>query len=631
MGCTIPAPPPKSRLRTSLLILLWLALSALAGWGSYHVARDYALEGLQVDGNHRLDLYTASLQREIDKYAFLPGVVALQPQVQSLLQVPDDAGLTHYVNHYLETLSQRAGTLSVYLLNHSGRVLASSNWQRADSFVGENLSFRPYVQQALSQGYGRYFGIGTTRGEPGYYLTTTLGQGTQRGIAVVKVGLSLLEHSWAAAESPVFVSDENTVLMLSNVPQWRFSTLDVLDDAQRARLKSSLKYNQQALQPLNWKVLNSAKQASNSVQLVELPGGVNGVDDSPAYSSGQFLALSRPLAGTPWKMTVLLPLSSTLQLAQSRAWLTAVMVALGLMLLALLLQRRRHLREQLAARQALQQAHDALERQVQQRTAQLQNANPALQQEVAARVQAEATLRAAQDELVQAGKLAVIGKLSTEVAHELNQPLAALRALAGNSQRFLERSQTDMVQSNLQRMADLSDRMGRITGQLRNFARRSLDMPQAVPLADVMEPALALMQPRMDRCGAEVVCDIPAQLRVLCDTNRVQQVLINLLGNALDAMLQHSTPRIEICGEVKDGQAHISVRDHGPGLSEQALAHLFQPFFTTKLKGEGLGLGLSLSSDIAKASGGCLQGRNHPEGGAVFTLSLPLADTQPLL
>ena len=627
MGCTMPA-PPKNRLRTSLLILLWLGLSALAGWGSYHVARDYALDSLQVDGNHRLDLYTASLQREIDKYAFLPGVMALQPQVQSLLQVPDDAGLTLYVNRYLEALSQSAGTLSVYLLDHSGRVLAASNWQRADSFVGEDLSFRPYVQQALRQGYGRYFGIGTTRGEPGYYLTTPLGQGEQRGIAVVKVGLSLLEHSWAAAESPVFVSDENTVLMLSNVPQWRFTTLDVLDDAQRARLKSSLKYNQQALQPLNWKILDSSLQGNSAVQLVELPGGV---DASSGYSSGQFLALSRTLAGSPWKMTVLLPLASALPLAQSRAWLTAVMVALGLMLLALLLQRRSHLREQLAARQALQQAHDALERQVQQRTAQLQSANTALQQEVAERMQAEVTLRAAQDELVQAGKLAVIGKLSTEVAHELNQPLAALRALAGNSQRFLERSQTDMVQSNLQRMADLSDRMGRITGQLRNVARRSLDMPQAVPLADVMEPALALMQPRMDRCGAEVVCDIPAQLRVLCDTNRVQQVLINLLGNALDAMLQHSTPRIEICGEVKDGQAHISVRDHGPGLSEQALAHLFQPFFTTKLKGEGLGLGLSLSSDIAKASGGCLQGRNHPEGGAVFTLSLPLADTQPLL
>src|SRR5690606_19044066 len=122
--------------------------------------------------NNRLDLYAASLRREIEKFAFLPDVVALQPEILSLLQSPGDERLQSRANLYLEELSRRAGTLSVYMLDHDGHVLAASNWRRADSFMGENLGFRPYVQQALREGRGRYFGVGTTRGEPGYYLTT---------------------------------------------------------------------------------------------------------------------------------------------------------------------------------------------------------------------------------------------------------------------------------------------------------------------------------------------------------------------------------------------------------------------------------------------------------------------------
>jgi two-component system C4-dicarboxylate transport sensor histidine kinase DctB len=189
------------------------------------------------------------------------------------------------------------------------------------------------------------------------------------------------------------------------------------------------------------------------------------------------------LPGTPWTLTVLSHLEQVDQLAQSRALAAAVGAAFVLLLAMMVNERRRHLRDRLAAREALQAAHDELERKVEQRTADLSAANEALQAEVAERIHAEATLRGAQDELVQAGKLAVIGQLSTGVAHELNQPLTALRTLAGNSQRFLERGDTETTRINLERMAQLADRMGRITGQLRNFARKSSGASQAVPLA----------------------------------------------------------------------------------------------------------------------------------------------------
>ena len=188
-------------------------------------------------GRQPVERYAASLLSEADRFAFVPALVALQPEVQQLLRTPQNRALQRKANQYLETLNSQIGTLNAYVLNRKGHVLAASNWQQPDSFVGEDLSFRPYVQQALKQGKGRYFGIGTIRGEPGYYLTSLWGEGAQQGIAVVKVGLAQLEQFWSHAESPVLVSDENQVVILSNVEAWRFATLQPLDEARRGRWK----------------------------------------------------------------------------------------------------------------------------------------------------------------------------------------------------------------------------------------------------------------------------------------------------------------------------------------------------------------------------------------------------------
>ena len=608
-----------SHLKTSqTLVVLWLLASVLGGWLAYQGLLRLGLSEAQAVGNNRLDFYASSLQREADRFAFLPAVVVLQPDVQQLLQTPQDAALQLRVNQYLETLNSRAGTLSAYLLDRKGHVLAASNWQRPDSFVGEDLSFRPYTQQALTYGKGRYFGIGTTRGEPGYYLTTRWGEGESQGIAVVKVGLEQLELFSASGAAPVLVSDENEVVILSNRADWRFATLKPLSEERRSALQTSLQYNGRTLEPLGWTWLPGPA----GVQQVRLPGSDSA--SSPRArempTGPLFLAQSRPLPGTPWNLTALTPLTRTLQLAQSRAWLAGAMTALALLMLQLTLQRRRHQR-------ALAQAHQTLELKVRQRTADLQTANTSLQQEVAERIQAEKTLRAAQNELVQAGKMAAIGQLSTELAHGLNQPLAALRTLAGNSQRFLERGQADMAQRNLQRMADLADRMGTMTGQLRQFARKSEGEVNAVHAVTLIEGALAVLDVRIARSAAIIVSTLkPPGLQAWCDAHRVQQVLVNLLSNALDAMQGNAQPKIEIEAQQQGEWVQITVRDHGPGLSEDSLQRLFEPFFTTKP--EGLGLGLSLSADILRGCGGSLQARNHEAGGAVFQVLLPIVDTR---
>jgi two-component system C4-dicarboxylate transport sensor histidine kinase DctB len=605
------------------IFLLLLVLMGLSGFGAHRIAQQLGIADLQATGLHRLDLYTASLDREIGKYAFLPGTLGLERDVLELLNKGESSKLAPRVNAYLEQLNERAGTLSIYVIDAGGHVVAASNWRRADSFVGEDLSFRPYFREAINSGTGRFFGIGTTRGEPGYYLASTLADDSRTlGVAVIKVSLEQLEKSWSTVEAPAMVSDENGVIILGSVADWKFTTLRPLDETTRSAFDRTQQYNRRALKPLGLKEIAELEHGARLVSIAKT--GPEMVSVYPV--AGRFLAQSRPLAGTPWTLTVLSHLEQVDDIAQSRAMLAVVGAAFLFMLGLTLDERRRHLKDRLAAREALQQAHDELERKVDERTADLSAANQLLQDEVAERIRAERTLRAAQDELVQAGKLAVIGQLSTGIAHELNQPLAALRTLSGNGVRFLERGDVATTRANLERIAQLVDRMGLITGQLRTFARKSSGQLQPVALYQALNNALALLEPRLRQANIELVrhCPLPEPV-ALCDTNRLEQVLVNLVGNALDAMDGQATPRIEISCECVGQQARLSIRDHGPGLAEDAQAHLFEPFFTTKAAGVGLGLGLTISADIVRDFGGTLSGANHPDGGAVFTLELPLS------
>jgi len=615
---------PSRPLRHLPILILLLALMGLSGFGAHRFAQQLGLAELQTTGLHRLDLYTASLEREIGKYAFLPGTLGLERDVLALLGQAADDKLAHQVNAYLEQLNERAGTLSIYVINTAGKVVASSNWRRADSFIGEDLSFRPYFREAMAGGSGRFFGIGTTRGQPGYYLASTLSDDSRTlGVAVIKVSLEQLEKSWSTVEAPAMVADENGVVILGSVADWKFTTLRPLDEATRSAFDQTQQYNRRALKPLGMTEIAEFEHGARLVSIAR-----DGPEIVSVYPvTGRFLAQSRPLPGTPWTLTVLSHLEQVDEIAQSRAMVAVVGAAFLFMLGLMLDERRRRLKDRLAAREALQKAHDELERKVDERTADLSAANQLLQDEVAERIRAERTLRAAQDELVQAGKLAVIGQLSTGIAHELNQPLAALRTLSGNGVRFLERGDVATTRANLERIAQLVDRMGLITGQLRTFARKSSGQLQPVALGHALDNALALLEPRLRQADAEIVrhCPLPEPF-ALCDANRLEQVLVNLIGNALDAMDGQPTPRIELDCAGIDGQAQLSVRDHGPGLAEEVLAHLFEPFFTTKAAGVGLGLGLTISAGIVRDFGGTLSGANHPGGGAVFTLQIPLLD-----
>ena len=312
------------------------------------------------------------------------------------------------------------------------------------------------------------------------------------------------------------------------------------------------------------------------------------------------------------------------EMSRVRATVAGVSALLLGILGMLFNDRRRHLGERLAAREALQKAYDELERKVEERTADLSAANQQLQDEVAERARAERTLREAQDELIQAGKLAVIGQLSAGIAHELNQPLAALRTLSGNAIRFMQRGDEATARANLERIAQLVDRMGQITGHLKVFAHKSSGAPRPVDVHAVVTHAIGILGQRLQVTGTRVVLDFPdTALYAHCDANRLEQVVVNLIGNALDAMAHLEQPRVEVRGSGHAPMVRIEVRDYGCGLSPEAQARLFEPFFTTKDAGVGLGLGLAISAGIVSDFGGTLTGVNHPDGGALFTIELP--------
>ena len=260
-----------------------------------------------------------------------------------------------------------------------------------------------------------------------------------------------------------------------------------------------------------------------------------------------------------------------------------------------------------------------------ERTADLTAANVQLEREIAEREAAEAELRRAQDDLIQAGKLAALGQMSAALSHEFNQPLAAIRSYADNAQLLIERNREAEACGNLRLIKDLTARMAEISKHLMTFARKPRSELRPVALAEVLDETLDFLRIRLERAGAEVAVDQPDRsLAVRAGRVRLQHVILNLVANALDAMRDNPRPRLEIAVREKDGRVAISLRDHGPGIPEDQLGRIFDPFFTTKDVGEGLGLGLSISYNIVKDFDGSLRAENHPEGGAVFTIELPL-------
>ncbi len=316
--------------------------------------------------------------------------------------------------------------------------------------------------------------------------------------------------------------------------------------------------------------------------------------------------LTAPLAVDGWALRVT-PLRAGLLLASLSA-AAAGFLAAGVLSLAI--------RRGLAARARLD---DAARRSAELEDA-VQSRTSALRAEMDERKRTESRLAAMQADLVQANKLATLGQITAGVAHELNQPLAALRLMAENARSLLPPRAKPELRESVEGIWRMQERIGKITTELRGFARKSTSAPSAVSLDQVIDASLQLTSSRQRGAGARVIRPVFG-LTVLADPLRLEQVLVNLIQNAQDALRGYKGGEIRLSAEESAREITLSISDNGPGLAPDL--PLFTPFSSSK--SDGLGLGLVIAQSIAREMGGELSAEAPSALGATFRLRLPRA------
>ncbi|MCU7845232.1 MAG: sensor histidine kinase [Candidatus Thiodiazotropha sp. (ex Monitilora ramsayi)] len=599
-----------------LVTLIVAGLYGLTLWQIAELVQEQTLSEMNINGQRQLNIYVTHLKGQLEKYEFLPELLSTNARLVELLKRPGDRERTEALNRYLETINTIANASDTYLMNREGLTIAASNWQSEKPFIGRNFSFRPYFQQAMQGRLGRYFALGSTSGRRGYYFAYPVRNLEEiLGAVVIKVDLTLLEQQWRGRQEEVVVTDPEGVIFITTRPDWRFRSLYLLNETDRQRINQSRRYSGTQVEPLN---IRQREELSDKSRLLTL-GPMKGKD----HLSGEedYLVQRIPMPEAGWQVHLMTPLK---QVQRRIGWsliiTTFAFVALALMILVLqqrYKRRRERTRYEAQANQSLREARDRLEQRVEERTVDLR-------QEMAERRRMEHALRQTRDELIQAAKLAMLGQMSASISHEINQPLAAIRSYTDNAKKFLQQDRCDDVAWNLEQIAELISGMTQISSQLKLFARKTDGQRSPVLLHNAIEASKRILLPQLSRTGTEVrLQSLSEDIEVMADPVRLEQVLVNLIGNAVNAMEEQTERWVSIGIEPGDDRLRLTIHDNGPGISEEHLKRIFDPFFTTRET--GLGLGLSISQHIIESMGGTLMAKNSEQGGALFSLELPLA------
>ena len=594
------------------------------------------------------------------------------------------------VDRYLEQMNLVAGSSALFILDLQGNTRASSNWRDQQALMHQPQSDRRFFREAIEGNEGREFVHEGQPAIPALYLSAPIyDQQSLIGVAAMRLELDKLK-SQLSVDYPYALSDKQGALLFGVDTPWPLQTVstEALYDGSEVCMfhDGNQLYMMQSvvLDDLNWRitVLNDARavvareritisvigiggaalllflllirekrqrQALQREQLLERArseerqrdmistaevglinidpnGNIEFLNPMAMRLFGVQLAemkgrsLERLLqvdrASETLRLTlkqmpkaVIEPIISTEMFGQRAdgepfpMMLTLRGMAhypqLGYLVTVIDISRRKRLE------QALREANESLEQKVRERTLELENT---------------------QAELVQAGKLAALGRMSASVVHELNQPLTAARTYLAISQRLLNDPQA--LSANLSELQSLIDRMALITSQLKTFAYKKPEQLHPVRIAASIEQVLAMFRGRFAEMQLQPSYQPPpSALSILGDKARFEQIMINLVKNACDAM-QTETKAHQLCIDVEEADTRIIIRvtDNGPGISAAAQAQLFEPFFTTKEIGSGLGLGLAIVQSMLRDIGGEIDARNIADGGACFTLNLPKAE-----
>ncbi len=525
----------------------------------------------------RLALYSGNMISELQRTSVVPLLLSRDSAISQALKKGDFSLTTQR----LIQVQADIGVASIRLLDREGRTVGATNRY----LLGTNYRAMDFFQNALGA-LDTVFSS-SQRAGGGFdftYSQSILVDGEVLGVIVVSVDLMKYERAWDGLQDVVLVSNSEGMVVLATEPRWRGQ---LIDDAIAPQDDPG------ALDRALNRALNVTTELTRNKPDTYLKG----------------VAFLRSEARVPfrgWHMVSFTAYDSVRERVNG-------ILALEIMGFAILMALTFYLLSRRAWSQTLSFRRESAE---------LRQLNARLQREIAEREKVQKDLAVAELTLAQSSKLAALGEMSAAVSHELNQPLAAMKSYLAGARLLLQRKRPDEALSSFQRIDDLIDRMGAITRQLKSYARKGGEAFEPVDLRHCVSAALAMMEPQLKLRVVKISRNLPRQpVMVMADRLRLEQVLINLLRNALDATKSSAEPQIELilsAGET----ATLTVRDNGHGIED--LENLFEPFYTTKTAGEGVGLGLAISSGIVTDLGGRLTAHNSPLGGAVFEMQLPI-------
>ncbi len=562
------------RVRLAVALLLVIAVATISVTNK--LLTDRFTESTRNRAELRIALYSGNLLAELRQNAIVPQLLSRDPALIEALTRSDYSLSTQRLISFVEEI----GAASLMLYDIDGRTVAATDRNR----LGASHRQEAYFVDALRSNSTVFSVIPRDTGGYRFFYSRRIQEGgTNLGVIAAEVDLQRFERAWAGISDAVIVTDSTGDIIMATEPRWRGLT------------ESEALSNQTPQSAIERAIKATADWTA-------LP--------ADAYLQGEaVMRLSSRIPFRGWRITSYTTYASVREKVNGVLALEVMGFAILLALTFYALSRRT------AGRAAL----------FQRESAELRALNAALQREVAERKRVQQTLAVAEQTLEQSSKLAALGEMSAAVSHELNQPLAAMKTYLAGARLLMQRNRLEEALASFGRIDDLIERMGAITRQLKSYARKGQQQFSPFDMGEALASALSMMEPQLRQRQVQINRILPAApVQVMGDRMRIEQVLVNLLRNALDATKSERNPTVEIilsAGET----ATLTVRDNGPGTED--LDSLFEPFYTTKQPGDGVGLGLAISSGIVSDLGGRLTARNGQHGGAVFEMQLPIMDS----
>ena len=570
------------------LIILTAVCALVLTAASVHYRQEGRAELLE-EAAASARLYVQAIRAEVDRRRHLPEVLASSDDFVAVAKGGDATAVNDRLREIVETTEAEA----VYLMDRSGLTVAASNWDQKDGFLGERYEFRDYFRSAMRGQAASEFAIGATTGRPGLFISHPVEDGAEGivGALVVKIDMASLTAIWESGDDEILLLNADGVVVIAERQEWLYRSTRPLSDAQRDRIAARRQF------------------AGRDLALLDLD---EGAEERVVLDGTGYLRVAAPVGLPDWQVWLLAP--------ERQVWhralpsLANVAVVLLLAIAAFFLVRSERFRSALTLSQ--------------QERSELTRLNRELNNEIEERKAAEAGLRNAESELRRSAKMAALGQLAASVTHELGQPLSAMKTHVRGAQRDLARGSA-FSPVTLERLDRLVDRIVDIAQQLRFFARRGGEPMRPVDLREVVAGASETMEPAFQSAGARLEQQLPdAPVLVEGGQRRLEQVLVNLIRNALDAMAERDDPLVTLSLTNGGREARIRVRDRGHGIAPEISPAVFEPFATTRASGEGMGLGLAISASIVQEHAGRIEAANLEGGGAEFVVTLPLLESR---